>query len=78
MIVYNNQQLLTRLCSFQEDFVVLLSPPRNNGNQGQWALIKRLSRPQTSLWSFKQQVRSEQGKDEASGRGFSRSDLTCC
>ena len=31
--------------------------------------LKRLSRPQTSLWSFKQQVRSEQGKDEAFGEG---------
>ena len=38
MIVYNNQQL-TRLCSFQEDFVVLQSPLRNNGNQGQQAII---------------------------------------
>ena len=35
-------------------------------------LLKRLSLPQTSLWSFEQQVRSEQGKDEAFGRGFSR------
>ena len=31
MIVYNNQQQLTRLCSFQ-DFVLLQSPLRNNGN----------------------------------------------
>ena len=41
-------------------------------------LLKRLSRPQTSLWSFLQQVRSEQGQDEAFGRGFSRSKLSCC
>ena len=41
MIVYNNQQQLTtcRLCSFQEDFVVLQSLLRNNGNQGQQAII---------------------------------------
>ena len=39
MIVYNNQQQLTRLCSFQEYFVLLQSPPRNNGNQGQHAMI---------------------------------------
>ena len=37
MIVNNNQQQLTRLCSFQEYFVVLQSPLRNNGNQGQQA-----------------------------------------
>ena len=36
MIVYNNQQQLTRLCSFQ---VVLQSPLRNNGIQGQQAII---------------------------------------
>ena len=39
MIVHNNQQQLTRLCSFQEYFVLLRSPPRNNGNQGQHAII---------------------------------------
>ena len=39
MIVYNNQQQLTRLCSFQEYFVLLQSPPRNNGNQGQHAIM---------------------------------------
>ena len=39
MIVYNNQQQLTRLCSFQEESVLLQSPPRNNGNQGQHAII---------------------------------------
>ena len=39
MIVYKNQQQLTRLCRFQEDFVVLQSPLRNNGNQGQQAII---------------------------------------
>ena len=39
MIVYNYQQQLTRLCSFQEDFVLLQSPLRNNGNQGQQAII---------------------------------------
>ena len=39
MIVYNNQRQLTRLCSFQEDFVLLQSPLRNNGNQGQHAII---------------------------------------
>ena len=36
MIVYNNQQQITRLCSFQ---VVLQSPLRNNGFQGQQAII---------------------------------------
>ena len=30
MIVYNNQQQLTRLCSFQEDSVLSQIPPRNN------------------------------------------------
>ena len=30
---------LNRLCSFQEDFVVLQSPLCNNGNQGQQAII---------------------------------------
>ena len=40
MLVYNNQQQLTRLCSFQEDFVLLQSHPRNNGNQRQHAIIK--------------------------------------
>ena len=40
MIVYNNQQQLTRLCSFQEDFVLLQGPLRNNGNQGQQAIIR--------------------------------------
>ena len=39
MIVYNNQQQLTGLCSFQKNFVLLQSPPRNNGNQGQHAII---------------------------------------
>ena len=39
MIVYNNQQQLTGHCSFQEDFVRLQSPLRNNGNQGQHAII---------------------------------------
>ena len=39
MIVYNNQQQFTRLCSFQEDFVLLQSPLRNNGNQGQQAIM---------------------------------------
>ena len=39
MIVYNNQQQLTRLCSFQEYSVLLQSPPHNNGNQGQHAII---------------------------------------
>ena len=39
MIVYNNQQQLTMLCSVQEDFVLLQSPLRNNGNQGQQAII---------------------------------------
>ena len=39
MIVYNNQQQLTRLCSFQENFVLLQSPLRNNGNQGQHAIM---------------------------------------
>ena len=39
MIVHNNQQQSTRLCSFQEDFVLLQSPLRNNGNQGQHAII---------------------------------------
>ena len=39
MIGYNNQQQLTRLCSFQEDFVLLQSPLRNNDNQGQQAII---------------------------------------
>ena len=38
MIVYNNQQL-TGHCSFQEYSVLLQSPPRNNGNQGQHAII---------------------------------------
>ena len=37
--LYNNQQQLTRLCSFQEYFVLLQSPPRNNGNQRQHAVI---------------------------------------
>ena len=40
MIVYNNQQQLTKLCSFQEDFVLLQSPLRNNGNQGHQAIIR--------------------------------------
>ena len=44
MIVYNNQQQLTRLCSFQEDFVVLQSPLQNNGNQGQQAIIQDYER----------------------------------
>ena len=39
MIVYNNQQQLTGHCSFQEYSVLLQSPPRNNGNQGQHAII---------------------------------------
>ena len=39
MVVYNNQQKLTRLCSFQEDFVLLQSPLRNNGNQGQQTIM---------------------------------------
>ena len=39
MIVYNIQQQLTRLCSFQEDFVVLKSLLCNNGNQGQQAIM---------------------------------------
>ena len=39
MIVYNNQQQLTKLCCFQEDFVVLQSPLRNSGNQGQQTII---------------------------------------
>ena len=39
MIVYNNQQQLTGLCSFQEDLVLLQSPLRNNGNQGQQAIM---------------------------------------
>ena len=41
MIVYNNQQQLTRFCNIQEDFVLLQSPLRNNGNQlqGQQAII---------------------------------------
>ena len=39
MIVYNNQQQLTRLCSFQEDFALLQSPLLNNGNQGQQDII---------------------------------------
>ena len=30
MIVYNNRQQLTRLCNFQDNFVVL----QINGNQG--------------------------------------------
>ena len=40
MIVYNNQQQLTGHCSFQEYSVLLQSPPRNNGNQGQHAIIE--------------------------------------
>ena len=40
MIVYNNQQQLTGHCSFQEYSVLLQSPPRNNGNQGQHAIIQ--------------------------------------
>ena len=39
MIVYNNQQQLTRLCSFQEDFVVLQSPQHDKDYQGQQARI---------------------------------------
>ena len=39
MIVYNNQQQLTGHCSFQEYSVLLQSPQRNNGNQGQHAII---------------------------------------
>ena len=39
MIVYNNQQQLTGHCSFQEYSVLLQSPPCNNGNQGQHAII---------------------------------------
>ena len=39
MIVYNNQQQLTGHCSFQEYSVLLQSPPRNNGYQGQHAII---------------------------------------
>ena len=42
MIVYNNQQQLTRLCSFQEYFVLLQSPLWNNGNQGQQAIIQNI------------------------------------
>ena len=42
MIVYNNQQQKTRLCSFWEDFGVLLSPlEKNNSNHGQQAIIMR-------------------------------------
>ena len=39
MIVYNIQQQLTGHCSFQEYSVLLQSPLRNNGNQGQHAII---------------------------------------
>ena len=42
MIVYNNQQQLTGHCSFQEYSVLLQSPPRNNGNQGQHAIIMNI------------------------------------
>ena len=39
MIVYNNQQQLTGHCSFQKYSVLLPSHPRNNGNQGEHAII---------------------------------------
>ena len=54
MIGYNNQQQLTRLCSFQEYFVLLQSPPRNNGNQGQHAIIR--CSDHTNLFSSEQFV----------------------
>ena len=49
MIVYNNQQQLTGHCSFQEYSVLLQSPPRNNGNQGQHAII---SIHDSQSWKF--------------------------
>ena len=51
MIVYNNQQQLTRLCRFQEDFVVLQSPLRNNGNQGQQAMMYYNDLCKPFMWS---------------------------
>ena len=60
MIVYNNQQQSTRLCSFQEDFVVLQSPLRNYGNQGQLAIVlfynSYLNLKETKKWFFSQNV----------------------
>ena len=50
MIVYNNQQQLTGHCSFQEYSVLLQSPPRNNGNQGQHAIMNI----QVTGWWFRQ------------------------
>ena len=46
MIVYNNQQQLTGHCSFQEYSVLLQSPPRNNGNQGQHAITNSIAQTQ--------------------------------
>ena len=55
MIVYNNQQQLTGHCSFQEDsvHVLLQSPPRNNGNQGQHAIIHNM---ETTMITMKKAV----------------------
>ena len=65
MFVYNNQQQLTRLCSFQEYSVLLQSPPRNNGNQGQHA-IKRIMKCVAFfmfiLYIFSQEIYGDNGR----------------